>query len=295
MEKLMVRKFAPLLIILFLSACSASTILEGPFQPSATPIETPTALPSATAVIGTLTPTPSAVPTITRTPYPTITAFVQTLEPSAAPTDLTGIWRVRHDVERDTWGYKSRLWTLGWVQLHGLPETVRINGGQGEVVLSSAWVEFMDKINTAAAQRYLRREQTGWLNFGPFPKMEQLTFGGNYVYVTHVKGNKAYIRYWSNAITPPNLDLYFFQTPTPTPGPLEINTLIQNFSVVYTDGTWEMTTPIGDVYTFIIANPSDGPLWIDISNLTRDPPPKFTPETPSSPVSFFPALPPQNK
>ncbi len=278
----MYRNIAPFLIILFLNACSATRILETPLQPSATPIQTPTPLSSATAVIKTLTPRPSATTTVTRTPFPTITAFVPTLEPSATPTDPKGIWRVRHDVERNTWDYKSRLWSLGWTQLHGLPETVRINGGQGEVVLSPAWVEFMDKINTLAAQRYLRRQQTGWLNYGPFPKMEQLTFGGNYVYVTRVKGNKAFIRYWNNASTPPNLDTYFFQTPTPVPGPLGINTLIQNFSVVYTDGTWQMTTPIGDVYTFIIANPSDGPLWIDIANLTRDPPPEITPEKPGS-------------
>lgn len=279
----MFRNLAPFLIILFLSACSATTSLETPLQPTATAIQTPRLLPSATAVTETLTPLPSATVTLTRTPYPTITYVVQTLEPSATSTDLTGIWRVKHDVERDTWNYQSRLWTPGWIQLHGLPETVRINGGKGEVVLSPAWVEFMDKINSPAAQRYLRREQTGWLNYGPFPKMEQLTFGGNYVYVTRVKGNKAYIRYWSNAITPPNLDIYFFQTPTPTPGPLDLSTLIQNFSVVYTDGSWEMTTPIGDVHTFIIANPSDDPLWIDLSDLTRDPPPQITPETPSSP------------
>ena len=277
------RTLAAFVIVLFLNACSATTLLETPLQPSATSIQTPTPLLGATAVIPTLTPKPSASATLTRTPFPTITAFVQTIEPSAIPTDPRGIWRVRHDVERDVWNYKSRLWSPGWIQLHGLPETVRINGGLGEVVLSPAWVEFMDKINTQAAQRYLRREQTGWLNYGPFPKMEQLTFGGNYVYVTRVKGNKAYIRYWSNTTTPPNLDVEFFQTPTPVPGPLDLNTLIQTFSVVYTDGTWEMTTGIGNVHTFIIANPSDGPLWIDIANLTRDPLPEITPETPSAP------------
>lgn len=45
--------------------------------------------------------------------------------------------------------------------------------------------------------------------------------------------------------------------------------LIQIFSTVYTDGTWEMATPVGLVFTFVIANPDDGPLWIDIHDLIR--------------------------
>jgi hypothetical protein len=167
---------------------------------------------------------------------------------------MLGIWRVRHDVEREELHCRSRLWFDGWKKLRGLPETVRLQGGRGTVPLSDAWVRFLDNLNTQDAQRFLRKEQSGWLNHGPFPKMEQLTFGGNYVEVTRIAGHKAYIKSFNNADQPP------------ASGP---NTLIQTFSVVYTNGTWEMSTPVGVVYTFILANPNDGALWIDLENLIR--------------------------
>jgi hypothetical protein len=265
------RIIAPLPIILIFSACSTTTVLEMPPQPIATAaIETPISLPQATRVVNTSTSVPSPTATETRTPFPTITPIVKTLEPSAVPTDLTGIWRVKHDVERDEWDFKSRLWMEDWKILRGLPETVRIHGGKGTVELSPAWVEFLDKINTADARRYLRREQTGWLNFGPFPKMEQLTFGGNLVDVTRVKGHRAFIKTYNNAAIPPR----------EVPDNLEIHTRIQAFSVVYTDGSWEMETPVGPIYIFIIANQTDDPLWIDIDDLTRDPLPILPTATP---------------
>ena len=143
--------------------------------------------------------------------------------------------------------------------MRGLPETVRIHGGRGTVELPPAWVEFLDGINTPDARRYLRKPQSGWLNYGPFPKMEQLTFGGNFVHVTRVKANKAYIQTFNIADDPPQRGPY-----TTEPDPL-----IHTFSVVYTDGSWQMETPVGVVYTLIIANPKDGPLWIDIDDLIR--------------------------
>lgn len=179
--------------------------------------------------------------------------------PSGTSTNPLGIWRVRHDVERDEWNFKSRLWVEDWKKLRGLPETVRINGGRGTVTLPPAWVAFLDRINTPDAQRYLRKLQSGWLNYGPFPKMEQLTFGGNFVYVTKIKANRAYIKSFNTADAPPQRGP---QTTEPDP-------LIQTFSVVYTDGSWQMETPVGVVYTFIIASPNDGPLWMDIGDLIR--------------------------
>jgi hypothetical protein len=172
---------------------------------------------------------------------------------------MLGIWRVRHDVEREELNCQSRLWFDGWKKLRGLPETVRIHGGKGTVFLSDKWVDFLDGINTKEAQRFLRKERSGWLNSGPFPKMEQLTFGGNYVEVTHIDGHKAYIKTFNNADHPPS-------TSDPIIGN---NTLIQTFSVVYSDGSWEMATPVGPVYTFIIANRNEDELWIDINNLIR--------------------------
>jgi hypothetical protein len=262
-----------LLVGLILVACSSTAILE-PAQPSATPtVPTQTPLPpSITPTVA--TPTPSITPSVTasNSPFPSITPFIETatpLAPEVTPTSAVGLWRVRHDVERDDWNFKSRLWVKDWKQLRGLPETVRINGGRGTVTLPEEWVEFLDRINTTDAQRYLRKLQSGWLNYGPFPKMEQLTFGGNYVYVTRVKGNRAFIRTYNIANAPPQREPY-----TEEPDPL-----IQLFSVVYTDGSWQMETPVGIAYTLILANPNDDPLWIDMDDLTRrdEPTPSPTP------------------
>lgn len=243
-------KFTPRILFslasFLLLACSATAAVETP---------TPTAA-SATSTATVERPTLLPV-----TIAPTLTFCERTPTPAAALGKLLpGIWRVRHDVERARWNCKARLWEENWKKLRGLPETVRINGGRGTVELSPAWVEFLDSINTPDAQRYLRKLQSGWLNYGPFPKMEQLTFGGNYVEVTRIEGNKAFIKSFNNADPPPKIDLSTETLP---------NTLIQAFSVVYTDGSWEMYTPVGVAYTFIIANPKDGELWIDIENLIQ--------------------------
>src|SRR5690242_9311834 len=87
----------------------------------------------------------------------------------AAAADPAGLWRVRHDVERQEWQYRSRLWAEDGKKFRGLPETVRINGGRGTVELSPAWLAFLDRINTPQARAFLRKPQSGWLNYGPFP------------------------------------------------------------------------------------------------------------------------------
>src|SRR5258706_274706 len=118
--------------------------------------------------------------------------------------------------------------------------------------------------NSPDAERFLRRLQNGWMNHGPFPKMEQLTFGGNFVYVYRVKGDKAFIRTFNNGDTPlgdgPDKTNMYNMTHNP---------LIHLFSTVYRDGKWEMSAPVGLVFTLVIANPDDGPLWIDIHDLIR--------------------------
>ena len=231
------------------------------FTPSDTPTNTftPTNTPTATF---TPTFTPSSTPTSpTETVTPTLFSPCQTTPTPYVESgqSMLGIWRVRHDVERVEWNCRSRLWFDGWKKLRGLPETVRVHGGKGTIFLSDRWVDFLDSINTQDAQRFLRIEHTGWLNHGPFPIMEQLTFGGNYVMVTRIDGHKAYIKTFNNGDHPPSAS-------DPIIGN---NTLIQTFSVVYTDGSWEMATPAGLVHTLLIANSRDGELWIDIDNLIR--------------------------
>src|SRR5687767_7379096 len=96
-----------LLVSLLFVACSAGVIGE-PFQPSATPT-VPTQTPPPPSFTPTVaTPTPSITPSVTasNSPFPSITPFIETatpLAPEVTPTSAVGLWRVRHDVERDDW------------------------------------------------------------------------------------------------------------------------------------------------------------------------------------------------
>lgn len=269
-----------LFIAILLVGCNAAAVFDPAPLPSPTiPPPSLTPVPSDThVVVPTVGPTRTA--TASQTLLPTITHFVTAIPPTASEVNMRGLWRVRHDVERDEWGHRSRLWQEEGIRFRGLPETVRINGGRGTVQLPEDWVAYLDKINSPDARRFLRRLQTGWLNYGPFPKMEQLTFGGDYVFVTHVEGERAYIKSFNTANPPP------YDGPDMTsPYTMSHDPFIQIFSTVYTDGTYEMATSIGLVFTFVIANPDDGPLWIDIHDLIRKevdgtplpPAPTFTP------------------
>lgn len=169
------------------------------------------------------------------------------------PVTTAGLYRVKHDFEKPVKVSRSSGWKPG-TKLRGLPETVRLMGGRGSVLMSVAWTKHIQKINTPNGYRYVQKEKSGWTNAGPFPRVECLTFGGNIVEVTKIVGNKAYVKTYFNN-----------QTPPPEFGPLS---LVQRFSVVYNDGTVEMATPVGNVYTVLIANPGEE-LWIDTSNLVK--------------------------
>lgn len=178
--------------------------------------------------------------------------------PAVVPTLAPGIYRIKHDREMpaNLRPPRSTGWKAG-KKLRGLPETVRVNGGRGTVELPEAWVKYLDSINSVNARRYLRKLRSGWLNQGPFPKMEELTFSGNYVGVTKIEGGRAYIETLSIGDKPPvSLN--------------EHNEYIHRFSVVYNDGSYEMATPVGNVFTLVICNPSEvGRMWIDLARLEK--------------------------
>lgn len=166
-----------------------------------------------------------------------------------------GLYRVKHDNEYPLEQRPPRA--KGWKpgkKLRGLPETRRLMGGRGSVQLSKFWDKFVESINTVNGYRYVRKDASGWCNH-TWPKVECLTFGGNHVEVTRVVGNKAYVKTWLNNQMPPS--------------GMASDTLIQKFSVVYNDGTYEMATPVGIVLTILIANAGDPPLWMDINDLVK--------------------------
>lgn len=171
------------------------------------------------------------------------------------PGAQVGINRIRHDREFNgvrgpgRYPYLSRFYGLN---RPGLPETVRYTGGKKTVHLSDAWVGHFLEINAEhpEAIAHLKKLQSGWVNYGPFPTVEQLGFGGDYVVVTHIVGNRAYINSYDNSLSPSNYKEDYNQA----------------FHIVYPDDS--IGSPDwGPAYTFVIANHGEN-LWIDVGNLT---------------------------
>lgn len=176
--------------------------------------------------------------------------------------DVHLYYRLKHDTENYKWGYKSRVITLAEQGLGSIkvayPQTMRYEGGRGNVELSPAWVGFLKSINTVRAVDYVSRYDFGWRNRGDWPKVEQLSFCGNIVEIERIEGNKAYLKnYYYNDEQPPTL----------TPGFYDASK-IHYFSVV--DRYGKVTaTPVGQVRVFIIANDRSEKLWIPLDQLVR--------------------------
>ena len=183
-----------------------------------------------------------------------------------------GICRVRHDkecsVSRDKSGqrpaYLSRFYTVG-KPVYGLPESVRINGGKSTVLLAPQWRLFEqehagigprepssleDEATNMAAFNYISRRQSGWVNFGPWPTVEQITWGGAYVVVYGIQGHKCFIQSYHN---------------DKRPGDYVNIDYLQAFSTVFSD---DRVAPEPTVFTFPIANATDAPLWMYDYDLT---------------------------
>ena len=169
------------------------------------------------------------------------------------------IYRVKHDMELPWYLRLPRSW--GWIagrKLRGLPETRRYDGGRGYLELSGPAIELIKSINTPKAFNYLMKNREGWCNH-EWPHVEYLTFGGNYVDVTRVEGNKCYIETLSNSGPFSQEDMWTFPP-------------CQKFCVVYNDGHWARGTdgPAGMAYTILITRPEDvGKVWIDAKYLVK--------------------------
>lgn len=181
------------------------------------------------------------------------------------PPARVGICRILHDREcsrirggslAEWWlglryPYLSRFYNPAAKKLRGLPETVRYNGGRSHVRLSIDWVDFLWSHNTNIAAEYLMRPDSGWRNKGDTSTVEQLGWGGAYVVVTHIDGNKAYIESYDNSRNP---DSYIDRD------------YLQLFSVI--DQSNNLSgSPVGNAYSFVISNPGER-LWIDTQDIT---------------------------
>ena len=175
-----------------------------------------------------------------------------------------GICRILHDQEcsqkRGGGQYPYLARNYSQQKVRGLPETVRYNGGSGHVVLDPPYVQLIKQSNSAQAFGYLIRLQSGWVNYGPWPKIEQLGFGGDYVVVTEIVGGKCYIEAYDNHRSPA-----WYQ-----------RDYLQLFTVVYSDDTYGQPD-CAPVTTCAIANPGER-LWVHDYDLTFVRPLITTPE-----------------
>lgn len=172
------------------------------------------------------------------------------------PEAQVGRNRIKHDVELARYGFKSRVNSMGNAKLLAYPETCRIEGGKSSLDLSFQWQRFLENINTVKAYKFLQVSESGWHNGGKWPRVEQLTFGGNFVEVIKIDGDKCYIKHYFNDQLPPIPIGDFYD-----------DTLIQLFSVTRKNNQVE-SPPCGLCRTLIISRISSEQLWIDKSNLT---------------------------
>jgi GH25 family lysozyme M1 (1,4-beta-N-acetylmuramidase) len=207
-----------------------------------------------------VTPPVVVIPPVVVDPPPIVVVPPVVIPPVVTPpASIAGYYRILHDNEHPLSERLPRA--KGWVKgkkLRGLPETYRYQGGRGNLVLAPWWVDYLKKINSPDAIRYLSKPDSGWLNTGGKWQVEYLTFGGNFVYVSRIEGNKAFINTYNNADVPP-IGM----------GP---NILVQKFGVVYNDGHHASgtDTKVGMAYTLLITRPEDhGKVWIDVNNLVK--------------------------
>jgi hypothetical protein len=178
--------------------------------------------------------------------------------PPPPPPSSAGLYRIKDDIQ-------ARRETIR----NGLPSTVRLQGGKSSVLLSPAWMKYVEAINLyPLAYNYqfaapgVFKDGVGWHNMGEPNRVEQLTFSGNVVEVLRIEGNQAFVKTYYNNAAPPAVVL---------PMPNTLHPMVQLFTVQYSDHL-DMTTsgPKGARYprTVLIANPGEQ-LWIDVKELVK--------------------------
>lgn len=141
----------------------------------------------------------------------------------------------------------------------GLPAPVRYgvyradgnrNKIKGFVELSPYWQYWFRRNNTAAALKYIKRPDSGWVNKQPWPKVAQVGWCGSYVVVTKIDGNKAFIMSYDNSKRPRDYRGIDY---------------LQQLTVGYSNDNTGLPD-CGKCLTFAIRNPGEE-LYLDVRNL----------------------------
>ena len=188
--------------------------------------------------------------------------------------------RIREDVTRDVWGDKSRSDPTNPLHVKGgagmeLPETVRYQGGRGNIGLTPALEKKIIAINTPAGAHYIAHTAGGWVNRkgsgGQYPNVQQLSTACNAVEII-TRGARNYARYQ---------DVHGRVTPeTYATDPC----VIQCFTAVRPTGKTVLAAAAGvtqQIYFMIVA---DKPIWFAEEDL------EFFPTLPIDVLTIVPGL-----
>lgn len=165
-----------------------------------------------------------------------------------------GLCRVKTDMELDWVGtiptnYNSRTRLPGYSHVSGgiTPATMRLQGGKGNLQLSAAWIDYIDRLNNRnpIILKYLFHADSGWQNSGQYARVEELAFENQFLTVTRVSGDKAYIQTFYSDQKPPSVTTAENR---------------QEFTVVTRDNNI-IGSPKGRAYIVLIAKPGEV-LWI---------------------------------
>jgi hypothetical protein len=138
------------------------------------------------------------------------------------------------------------------------PATVRLQGGIGNVQLTPAWLDYVERINghSPVVVKYLFHKDSGWQNSGQYGRVEQLVFENQWLEVLRVSGDRAYIK------------TFFLDQNQPSSSTTK-DPRIQLFTIV-TDEDKIIGTPKGDAYIILMARPGEslyiGTRYLDCPN-----------------------------
>lgn len=173
-----------------------------------------------------------------------------------------GLCRVKTDMELPFLGdvfinYHSRTQLPTYRHIPGgiTPATIRLNGGVGNLQLSPAWKDFVERINgrNQTIINYLFHEDSGWQNSSVTGRVEELAFENQWLRVLRVSGNRAYV------------ETFFVDQIQPTSGSVN-DPRIQLFTIVTRDDHM-IETPKGPAYIILIARRGEA-LWIPTNYLS---------------------------
>jgi hypothetical protein len=163
-----------------------------------------------------------------------------------------GLCRVKTDMEMERLyslpvNFHSRTHLKSFNHIPGgiTPATVRLQGGIGNVQLTPAWLDYVERINghNPVVMKYLFHKDSGWQNSNQYGRVEQLVFENQWLEVLRVSGNRAYVK-------------TFFLNQSQPGSSTTKDARIQLFTIV-TDEDKIIGTPKGDAYIILMARPGE--------------------------------------